>query len=121
MVDVDSGDQRIQFFKKHSKSCVPCQRKLRDIEKSLVRFEFFVPAPRASAELKNEFHNELPLLFKNIGLSPEAKSNQKRIAIFDELKIVVRDIETVLNNKKFIAMALVLAGASFGLLSLLLK
>ena len=100
---------------------MPCQRKLRDIEKSLVRFEFFVPAPRASAELKNEFHNELPLLFKNIGLSPEAKSNQKRIAIFDELKIVVRDIETVLNNKKFIAMALVLAGASFGLLSLLLK
>lgn len=120
MVDVEPTDQRILFFKKHSKSCLPCQRKLRDIERSLVRFEFFVPRPKASLELRNEYETELGQLLKNVGLSTEAKTLKKRMIFVEKIQAVVSDIEAVLNNKKFMAVALVVAGVSFGVLSLLL-
>lgn len=121
MVDVDLDDQRIPFFKKHAKACQSCQKKLKDIERSLVRFEFFVPKPKASAELKNEYETELRVLLKNVGLSSEAKIQLKKIKFIQNIQDVVRDIELVLNNKKVMLMAIAVASLSFGILNLLLK
>jgi len=60
LVDADKNDQRLNFFKKHSKECTVCQKKLKDLEKSLLRLEYHIPKPVASLEMKNEFQNEPP-------------------------------------------------------------
>lgn len=121
MVDAENTDQRIVFFKKHAKTCNDCQKKLKEIEKSLVKFEFFIPKPKAIAEIKQEFDSELTQLLENLGYSKQSIEKQKRVEIVEKIKAVVRDIELVLNDKKIIATILIVTVSSVALLNLLLK
>lgn len=121
MVDIENEDPRIQFFVKHSKNCSDCQKTLKDIERTLVRFEFFIPKPKVNAELKNDFEIELKHVFKNTGMSLDAKLKIKKIKSFDIFQAIIRDVETVLNNKKIMILAVAIAGCGFGILNLLLK
>ncbi len=117
-LDANLNDPRIQFFKNHSKSCSVCQKKLKEVEKSLVRLDFFIPKPRANSELKNEYQVEIKNLFKNLGVVPNLN---KKMKYLDRIKYVVKDIESILNNKKIILKAFLVAGISYTLLNLLLK
>lgn len=110
LVDADKNDQRLQFFKKHSKECHVCQKQLKELEKSLLRLEYHIPKPVASLEMKNEFQNELSQLLSNVGLSPQAKLKAKKIKLFSTLNDVNRDMELVLRQKKYVFFTIIILG-----------
>ncbi len=110
LVDADKNDQRLNFFKKHSKECSVCQKKLKDLEKSLLRLEYHIPKPVASLEMKNEFQNELSQLLSNVGLSPQAKLKAKKIKLFSTLQEMNRDMESVLHEKKYVFLSIIFLG-----------
>ncbi len=102
MIDVDRNDLRFSFFKRHTKSCGVCQQKLKEIEKSLLRLEFYIPKPQANLDLKNEFSSELTQLLDNLNLSARAQQNRAKIHLVQRITQVMTDIEAVFSDKKFI-------------------